>query len=336
MRFIDTTEIIVKSGKGGGGMVSFRRARGKPKLGPDGGDGGFGGDVILSGESNLNTLATLRYRHMYRAEDGCSGGNNGKTGRCGEPKVIPVPLGTVVKDASSGIVLGEVTDNTHQLLVARGGKKGLGNMRFVSSTQQAPHKSTPGGSAEERLLKLELKLMADVGLAGLPNVGKSTLLSRLSAAKPEIADYPFTTLRPHLGVVEMGELGAFYGESFVMADIPGLIEGASEGRGLGVRFLRHLERTRLILFVVDGTEDKPETQVETLLGELKSYKEDLVHLSHKAVCISKADMIDADMRKRLFEDLRRFDLPVLFVSSVTGEGLDKLKLSLAQVLRQKD
>ena len=245
MKFIDKIEIWAISGSGGDGMMSFRSARNLPKLGPDGGNGGHGGSVYVVGDNGLNTLAPLRYCKEYRAEDGVRGGSNDCTGRCGEPLRIPVPFGTILYDAVNGDKVGEITPGSGEVLVAQGGARGMGNRAFTSSTHRAPRTTTKGEKGIRRRLRLELKVLADVGLAGMPNAGKSTLLSRLSHAKPKIADYPFTTLHPILGVVDDRERD----RSFVVADIPGLIEGASESKALGFEFLPHLKRTKLIASV---------------------------------------------------------------------------------------
>ena len=235
MKFVDKTEIFIQAGDGGNGLVSFKRAKNKPRLGPDGGDGGHGGSVYLIGNKGLNTLCSFRYRATYKAERGERGGINGCTGACGADLYLPVPLGTVVTNPETGDTIAEVLDEGESILIAKGGKRGMGNMKFLTATHQAPEESTAGTPGEELTVKLELKLIADVGIAGLPNAGKSTLLSSISAARPKVADYPFTTLTPQLGVVTVGS--DIESESFVMADIPGLIEGAGHGKGLGPRIL---------------------------------------------------------------------------------------------------
>ena len=249
---VDRVVIRVTSGKGGDGCVAFRREKFVPRGGPAGGDGGRGGDVVLRVEPSMTTLLDLRYRNHYRAENGRPGEGSNKTGKSGQVLVVPVPPGTVVRDVEADTPIGDLTEAGTELVVARGGKGGLGNVRFKSSIHQAPDKSTPGGAAEDRMLELELKLIADVGLVGFPNAGKSTLLAALSEARPKIADYPFTTLEPNLGLVRTAEF-----RSLVMADIPGLIEGASDGKGLGTEFLRHIERTRVLLFLVDASSEDP-------------------------------------------------------------------------------
>jgi len=329
MKFIDRTEIHIKSGHGGKGMVSFHAARNRPKLGPDGGNGGPGGDVYLIGESGLNSLSCFRYRHYYSAEDGGKGGVNGRTGRAGKNLYLKVPLGTIVYDRDSGKRLGELAEHGKRLLVASGGCAGLGNLRFLSATHQAPEESTPGGEGVALTLRLELKLMADVGFAGFPNAGKSTLISRISAARPKIGDYPFTTLTPNLGVVDLDDgPNDFRNRSFVAADIPGLIEGAGDGRGLGIAFLRHLERTRVIAYVIECcsfSDDDPLESYEKLRKELRSYSEQLAS-KPAIVVLTKLDAVSEDFELPPLVD--RFDeigLKAVAVSSLTGKGLTEFK-----------
>lgn len=331
MKFVDSTEIFVRAGDGGSGMVSFKTARNKPKLGCDGGDGGNGGNVVLTGNRQLNTLSSLRYKKQYHAGHGERGGTNNRTGANGEDLIIPVPLGTQVFDAESGKMTGEVLGHLQRIVVAKGGERGLGNQRFLTSTHQAPEEFTEGTAGDAAHLRLELKLVADVGLAGFPNAGKSTLLSVVSSAKPKIADYPFTTLVPNLGVVELKDRSNFSGESFVMADVPGLIEGAAEGKGLGHAFLRHLERTQLIAYLVTAVNDDGITPAEafkTLRSELARYSKEL---AEKPACIilSKTDLIESDDRKaaikKLIAPLRKKGFDVLPISSVENEGIDELK-----------
>ena len=335
MKFIDQTEIHVTAGNGGDGISSFRSARNKPKLGPDGGNGGNGGNIQLLAEPSLNTLSSLRYRQVYRGEHGGKGQANNKTGRCGRHKTIRVPRGTVVYDRDSGELLGELVEPGQKLLVAKGGKRGYGNLNYVSATNRAPHFFTHGQKGTRRTLRLELKLLADVGLAGFPNAGKSTLLSRLSAAKPKIADYPFTTLVPNLGVVDLGEHSE---DSFVLADVPGLIEGASSGKGLGLEFLRHLERTKVIAFVVDAfdmLEDSPLASLEKLKEELKSYSPKML-TKEAIVILNKMDLADAFPKEevdRRLSEISRAGYPVLQVSAVSGKGLDTLKRTLFEYIK---
>ncbi len=336
MKFVDSIEIHVKAGDGGPGMSSFRSARNRPKLGPDGGNGGLGGDVVLVARTGLNTLSSLRYHQWYRAEDGTKGGTNNKTGQCGSHWEIPVPVGTVVYDAESGNTLGELLTEGETLLAAKGGKRGYGNYHFLTATHQAPQEALAGEPGEVKTLRLELKLLADVGLAGFPNAGKSTLLSCISAARPKIADYPFTTMAPNLGVVDLRELGR-YDESYVVADIPGLIEGASEGRGLGHEFLRHLERTRIILYVLDGfcIEGRDALDAyQTLRSELAHYQPELAK-RRSLILVNKIDLAPDD--QALAELKRRLEatgLEVIFASAATNTGLSALKTKLFDILNE--
>jgi len=337
MNFVDSIVIRVRSGDGGSGLVSFKSARNLPRLGADGGDGGFGGDVTLVGTTRLNTLSSFRFQKLYEAESGDKGGHNNKTGKNGEDLLIQVPLGTIAINDLTGECLGEVTYEGHQLLIAKGGKRGLGNLRFLSATHQAPQESTSGGEAVEVQLRLDLKLIADVGLVGFPNAGKSTLLSRISAARPKVADYPFTTLVPNLGVVDLGQGRDFYGESFVVADIPGLIEGASEGRGLGLEFLRHIERTKFLLFLLDSSdpgEMSPIDALQKLRHELASYSPTLP-LKKSIAVISKSDLIPSgtDLTP-MIKPLQDEGLEVLIISAVTGDGIDALKRRLYDLIQE--
>lgn len=330
---------MVRAGDGGPGLVSFKRARNQPKLGADGGDGGHGGSVILQGNPQLNTLSSIRYRKLYKAENGDRGGPNGRTGRCGEDLKIPVPLGTIVFEVASGRQICEILEANEEIVVAKGGHRGLGNIRFLSSTHQAPEDFTEGAKGEELGLRLELKLLADVGLAGLPNAGKSTLLSRVSAARPKIADYPFTTLTPHLGVVDLTEDGGSWGESFVIADIPGLIEGASEGKGLGLAFLKHLERTKIILYVLDGfsmdENDSPLMALRTLKNEMARFSDQLV-AKRAIVAISKIDLAPAEFDfEGLKKPLEDEGFEVFSISAVRGDGLKQLKRRLYEIVQEE-
>jgi GTP-binding protein len=338
MKFIDSIEIHVKSGDGGPGATSFRSARNRPKLGPDGGNGGLGGDVNLVGSANLNTLSSLRYHQWYRAENGGKGGTNNRTGHCGESCTVHVPLGTVIYDAETGQLLGELLQDNEVLQVAKGGKRGYGNYHFLTSTHQAPHESLAGEAGIAKTLRLELKLLADVGLAGFPNAGKSTLLSAISAARPKIADYPFTTIEPNLGVVELQEFGSDL-DSFVVADIPGLIEGASEGRGLGHEFLRHLERTRIIAYIVDGfclEERDPLDAFQILHRELEQFRPDLAERK-SIIVVNKIDLAEGDGKlQEIRKKLESTGLEVLFISGVSGSGLAALKAKLLEMLREDD
>ncbi|WP_018138638.1 MULTISPECIES: Obg family GTPase CgtA [unclassified Thioalkalivibrio] len=325
MKFIDEATITVKAGDGGNGCVSFRREKFIPFGGPDGGDGGDGGSVWLVGDEGLNTLADFRYQRRFDAQRGENGMGRQRTGASGADLEIPVPVGTQVRDADTDEVLGDITRDGERLLVAQGGFHGLGNTRYKSSTNQAPRQSKPGTPGELRKLALELMVLADVGLLGLPNAGKSTLLSRASAARPKIADYPFTTLIPQLGVVRIGP-----NQSFVMADIPGLIEGAAEGAGLGTRFLKHLARTRLLLHVVDVAPPDPEADpvadMQTALGELERHSDELAGRP-RWIVLNKKELLDAEALETLITRVREVaggERPVFTISAATGDGVDAL------------
>ncbi len=330
MRFVDQVKIKVKAGRGGNGCVSFRREKYVPKGGPDGGDGGRGGDVILVATDQLHTLYDFRHRAVFKAHPGQHGRGKKQTGADGEDLIVYVPVGTVVKDPETGAVLKDFTRPGERWVAARGGRGGRGNAHFATPTRQAPRFAEPGQPGEERELLLELKLIADVGLVGLPNVGKSSLLARLSAARPKIADYPFTTLHPVLGVVSVGE-----GESFVIADIPGLIEGAHQGVGLGLDFLRHIERTKIILHVLDASRGKEAlTDLEVVKKELASYELELLQRP-QAIALNKIDLIyDRSKLRPLKETLEDKGYRVFLVSAVTGEGLANLTSGLYQMLRE--
>ncbi len=336
MKFVDEAIIKVEAGDGGNGCVSFRREKYIPKGGPDGGDGGDGGSVWLVGDEGLNTLVDFRHQRLHRAERGQNGMGRQMTGRKGADLEVRVPVGTRVKDLDTGEVVGEILEQGQRLLVARGGRHGLGNIHFKSSTNRAPRQATEGTPGERRTLALELILLADVGLLGMPNAGKSSLVARVSHARPKIADYPFTTLHPNLGVVKLGA-----GRSFVIADIPGVIEGAAEGAGLGLRFLKHLSRTRLLLHLVDiapldATVD-PAEQVRRIEVELKKYGGELFRRERWLV-LTKKDLFDERefraRRERLVERLG-WEGPVFGVSSVTGEGVDDLVRALARRLESE-
>jgi len=316
--FTDYIKIHVKSGNGGKGSAHLRREKYIPKGGPDGGDGGRGGHIIIRGNKDFWTLYHLKFKQHFKAERGGDGSRQRSTGKDGEDVVIEVPLGTVIKDTETGEVVGEITQDGQELIVAKGGKGGKGNWHFKTATNQTPRYAQPGLPGEERDLTLELKLLADVGLVGFPNAGKSTLLSKLTAAKPKIADYPFTTLKPNLGIVSYRD-----GRSFVMADIPGIIEGAAEGKGLGHYFLRHIERNSNLLFLVPADADDIKKEYEVLLNELKKYNPELLD-KKRILAISKSDMLDEELKKEIEKDLPE-DLPHIFISSYTGENLDKLK-----------
>ncbi len=334
MKFVDYVTISVSSGKGGAGAVTFRRAKYEPMGGPSGGDGGAGGSVILEADDNLYTLLDLRYNRHHFAKAGEPGQRDQKTGKSADDIVIRVPLGTVVRDSTTNEHLGDLMHDGDRLLLAQGGRGGLGNVHFKSSTNQAPQYAQPGEPGEEREVTLELKLLADVGLVGFPNAGKSTLVSTLSAAKPKVADYPFTTLEPSLGMVYLGDH-----RSFVIADIPGIIEGASEGRGLGTRFLKHIERNAVLLFVIPSNADDAGAQYRTLLGELEAFNAELMD-KPRIVVLSKTDLLPPDMLDAFVADARSGfpeDIEVLPISAVAQRGLDELKETLWRYIeRNKD
>jgi GTP-binding protein len=322
VKFIDEAKIYVKSGRGGKGCVSFRREKFVPRGGPDGGDGGDGGDVILIAKENMTSLLDHHYKQHYRAQNGEHGRGKNQHGKNAPPLFIPVPVGTVVRDLTTGEILGDLTEDGQTLLVARGGRGGRGNARFATPTNQAPRYAEPGEEGEERTLILELKLLADVGIIGFPNAGKSTLISRISAARPKIADYPFTTLVPNLGVVSYNE-----GKTFVVADIPGLIKGAHEGAGVGIRFLKHIERTRLLIHLLDLsplTGRDPIEDYKVTNEELAAYSPEL-RRKPQIIAPNKIDITEA--RERLKEVKGYFNkmgIEVFPISSVTGEGIKEL------------
>ena len=330
MNFIDEAEVEVEGGRGGDGCVAFRREKYVPRGGPAGGDGGDGGSVYARGDERLNTLHHLRFNERHRAERGRHGEGSRKTGRSGADLDIPVPLGTVVFDAGGDAPLGEVLADGERLLLARGGRGGRGNTRFATATQQAPRHAEPGGEGEARRLRVELKLLADVGVVGLPNAGKSTLISALSSARPKIADYPFTTLAPQLGVV----IGAHDAEPFVIADLPGLIEGAAQGHGLGFRFLRHVERCRILVHLVDLSAGERSAGDELALveRELEAFGAGLV-TRPRLVVGSKLDAAVATRREELRLAAAERGLPHFEISAVTHEGLDGLVSVLTRTLR---
>jgi GTP-binding protein len=332
MKFVDEATIRVQAGNGGHGCLSFRREKYVERGGPDGGDGGDGGSVYLVAEPSMNTLADFRVARKFRAETGQSGAGRNKTGRSGDDLEVMIPCGTVVHDVDTGELICDLTEPGQRQKVAEGGRRGLGNTRFKSSVNRAPRKITQGTQGEGRHLSLELKVLADVGLLGMPNAGKSTLITAMSEAKPRIADYPFTTLYPNLGVVRVGRL-----QSFVMADIPGLIEGASEGAGLGIQFLRHLQRTGLLLHLVDiapidGTD--PADVVKAIANELGNFSEDLAEKPRWLV-INKIDLLTTEdraaARQKLLESLA-WDGPVFEVSAATGEGTEALGQAIIREL----
>lgn len=316
--FVDYVKIHCKSGKGGAGSRHMRREKYIPKGGPDGGDGGRGGHVILRGNEQLWTLLHLKYRKHIKAGHGDSGSGNQKTGKQGEDVYLEVPLGTVIRDGETGEYICEITEHNEEQIVMQGGKGGLGNVHFKSATNQAPDYAQPGEDLREGWVILELKVMADVGLVGFPNAGKSTLLAAVSAAKPEIADYAFTTLTPNLGIV------AYRGDrSFIMADIPGIIEGAHQGKGLGLRFLRHIERNSVLLFVVPADAPSIREQFNTLVHELESYNPELMD-KQRLLAISKCDMLDEEMMEQMKADIPE-NIPYTFISSVSQLGITELK-----------
>ncbi|HXE76537.1 MAG TPA: GTPase ObgE [Candidatus Xenobia bacterium] len=328
--FIDEAKIVVKAGDGGRGCVAFRREKYVPKGGPSGGDGGDGGNVILESTEHLNTLLPFRYNREFKAERGRHGEGSNCHGATGEDRIIRVPVGTVVFDEESGEKLFDFDAPGERFVAAKGGKGGRGNARFASSTNRAPRRSEPGTPGEERRLRLELKLLADVGLVGFPNAGKSTLLSKLSAAHPKIADYPFSTVEPCLGVVAAGEE-----ESFVMADIPGLIEGAHQGQGLGTRFLKHIERTRLLVHLIDvsDTGREPAEDFRVVRNELAQFSAALLEKPLVVVANKTDQPGSAERLERLRAFCQAEGLPLMAISALRGDGLDKLRYELAARLR---
>lgn len=327
--FIDYVKILCRSGKGGAGSRHFYRAKYVPKGGPDGGDGGRGGHIILRGNKHMWTLLPLKYRRHIFAGNGQSGTGGRSFGKDGEDVIIDVPCGTVVFDAETGDFLTQVTDDGEEIKLLKGGRGGLGNWHFKSATNRTPRYAQPGEPAIEKSIILELKLLADVGLVGFPNAGKSTLLSALSSARPKIADYPFTTMEPQLGIVSYRD-----NRSFVMADIPGIIEGASEGKGLGLRFLRHIERNAVLLFMVPADADDIRKEYEILLGELRRFNPQLMD-KPRVLAVSKCDMLDEE----LIDEIRREHLPegipTVFISAVSGFGLSELKDTLWRTINDE-
>ena len=315
--FVDKAKIKIKAGDGGDGAVSFHREKYVAAGGPDGGDGGRGGNIVFEVDDNFSTLEDFRYKKKYSAERGENGSSGNKTGKNAPDLVIKVPRGTVVRDAVTGRIMADMSSDEPKVL-AKGGKGGKGNARFATPTRQIPKFAKPGFLGEEFEISLELKLIADVGLVGFPNAGKSTLLSSLSSARPKIANYPFTTLEPSLGIVSYRDR-----RSFVMADIPGIIEGASEGKGLGLRFLRHIERNSLLLFMVPGDTDDIKKEYEILLNELSNFNPDMLD-KHRVLAVTKCDLLDEELIEMLRETLPE-DVPVVFISSVANIGLDELK-----------
>lgn len=333
--FIDEATIRVKAGDGGNGCLAFRREKFVPRGGPSGGDGGKGGDIIMESSERHNTLVHFRFNPEYKAQRGRHGEGSNKTGREGEDIILKVPVGTLVFDADSGEKVHDFSHADERIIVARGGRGGRGNAQFATSTHQAPREHEDGRPGEERTLRLELKLLADVGLVGYPNVGKSTLISRISAARPKIADYPFTTLQPNLGVVVVGQ--ARDEQSFVVADIPGLIEGAHQGAGLGTQFLRHIERTRLLVHLVDVSDSSgrpdPVHDVEVIMGELQSFGAQLEQ-KPMIMAASKIDVANKEKLAKLKRYCKKQNLELLPISAVTGKGIEELKYAIADKLRE--
>lgn len=322
MQFIDKAKIKISSGKGGNGVVAWRREKFVDKGGPAGGDGGKGGSVYLIADEGLSTLLDFTYRSIFKADNGENGFKKSMHGKSAKDLYIKVPTGTLVKDLKSGNVIADLTEHNQTVLVAKGGRGGRGNIHFCTPQNRAPQYCEPGEPGIERELQLELKLLADVGLLGFPNAGKSTFISRVSAAKPKIADYPFTTIVPNLGVVRKSD-----GDGYVIADIPGLIEGASDGVGLGHDFLRHVERCRFLLHIIDGTEENPIQNYKIINEELAKYSEKLANL-YQIVAINKIDAIPEEMIKELEKEFNEIGVKPYFISAVTGENLDKLKLEI--------
>jgi len=335
--FIDEAKIRVKAGDGGNGCMAFRREKFVPRGGPSGGDGGKGGDVIMESSERHNTLVHFRFNPEYKAERGRHGEGSNRTGHEGADVVLKVPVGTILYDDDTGEKIHDFTHADERVVIARGGRGGRGNARFATSTHQAPRECEPGRPGEERVYRLELKLLADVGLVGYPNVGKSTLIARISAARPKIADYPFTTLEPNLGVVVVGANSDPDQISFLVADIPGLIEGAHSGAGLGTQFLRHIERTRLLVHLVDvsdsGGRPDPQKDVQVIMGELKSFG---AHLEDKpeVLVASKIDVANKDKLAKLRRYAKKKGLKLLEISAVTGEGVEELKHEMAKRVRE--
>lgn len=327
--FIDEAEIEIKAGNGGDGAVTFRREKYVPKGGPSGGNGGKGGDVIVQAFSNLNTLLDFKYKRKYFAGDGAIGGNSLKDGKNGGDILIKVPVGTIIKDCESEKVIADLNENGKQVIIAKGGKGGKGNSNFATSTNQAPRYAEKGKKGESKKIILELKLIADVGIVGFPNAGKSTLISVISAAKPKIADYPFTTLEPNLGIVYYKDY-----QSFTVADIPGIIEGAHEGKGLGLKFLRHIERTKVLLFLIDITSENIEKDYKVLLNELKQYSPKLAERP-KLLALSKFDLIEEKMAEKILK--RKFfrdNEPVILISAVKNQGIHDLLNEIWRMLTE--
>jgi GTPase len=327
MKFVDTAQIHIKAGNGGNGVISFRREKYVPKGGPDGGSGGKGGNVVMRANRHLTTLLDFQYRTSYIAGEGENGAGAKKTGRSGQDLPIEVPEGTIVRDVASGRILADMTKHDEECVIAWGGKGGRGNSTFATSTDQAPRRAEPGELGEEREIELELKLLADVGLVGLPNAGKSTLISVISAARPKIADYPFTTLVPNLGIVRVAEA-----RSFVVADIPGLIEGAHLGKGLGLQFLRHIQRTKVLVFLLEGSRGMLKEDLEVLTNELESFDAELPR-KRSIIAVTKIDILDAPTLKKL-RSVKLGRREMHFISAVSGAGVRGLVEAMEQTLKK--
>lgn len=322
--FVDIAEIEVQAGKGGNGAVSFRREKYVPKGGPDGGDGGKGGDIIIQADRNLMTLMDFKYKSIYKTEDGAAGMGAKKSGKEGKDLILKVPVGTTIKNRESGEVLADLTKDKEQIVIAKGGRGGRGNTHFKSSTDRAPRKYEEGEAGERKKIILELKLLADVGIVGFPNSGKSTLLKRITQAEVKIADYPFTTLAPNLGVARLKDYGAF-----VLADIPGILEGAHKGKGLGLEFLRHILRTKILLYLIDGSVNEIKSQLATLKKELELYDPNLVS-KPAVVAVNKIDILSKAKLKKISNG--KLDGRVYQISALTGEGVAKLIKTLEKKL----
>jgi GTP-binding protein len=331
MKFIDIVEIFIKSGDGGPGHVSFRHEKGVPKGGPDGGNGGKGGDVVFVTDPHLNTLLDFKYKRHFTANNGAHGGKYRKTGPSAKNLVIKVPCGTLLKSVETDKVIADLTEPYREYVIAPGGMGGLGNSEFATPTNQTPRYAQPGIPGVEMQLTLELKLIADIGIVGLPNVGKSTLISVISAAKPKIADYHFTTLIPNLGIVSVGDY-----KNYTVADIPGLIEGAADGKGLGIQFLRHVERSKALLFMLDATSENPKQDYKILRAELKKYNPKM-DKKRRIICFSKCDALDEEQTKALKKiKFAEKNTKLLYISAVTGLNIDKIKILMWELLSEQE